>query len=252
MNITSLASSLVGGGGTNGFLPTKTNILPPLTEPATIDNLSCDVVISRTTTFESEVTEYPVEDGFSISDHVTRKPLKLSLDVVFTPTPVTWFNSLLGGGHKLNVVLQSIAQIYQRGEPITIKLPDGIYTDMVMTSAPMPRNVQDGYCYKCTLEFVHVRRVVQRSEDVPAAYAQNDAAGKAGTTVDGGVTSTTNIGTGLQVVDATQAVKKRIPGVDTNNIDLSQYGSIGTGLEATAYMAAYSIFGSTGGMGVLW
>ena len=97
MNITNLASGLLGGGGSRGFVSTNTGILPPLVQPATIGDLSCDVVISRTTTFESEVTEYPVEDGFSISDHVTRKPLKLSLDVLFTPTPVTWFNSLLGG-----------------------------------------------------------------------------------------------------------------------------------------------------------
>lgn len=248
MNITNLASGLLGGGGSRGFVSTNTGILPPLVQPATIGDLSCDVVISRTTTFESEVTEYPVEDGFSISDHVTRKPLKLSLDVLFTPTPVTWFNSLLGGGHKLDVVLKSIAQMYQMGAPITITLPDGIYTDMVMTSASMPRNVQDGYCYKCSLEFVHVRRVVQRTEDVPQAYTDNDAAGKAGTTVDAGAASTTNIGTGLEVVDATQAK----PSMTTNNIDLSQYGSVGTGLEATAYMAAYSIFGSTGGAGVLW
>lgn len=244
----------------NGFLPTKTNILPPLAQPAMIGTLAVDVVINRTTTFESEVTEYPVEDGFSISDHVTRKPLKLSMDVLFTPTPVTWFNSLLGG-RKLDIVLNGIMQIYQNGEPVTITLPDGIYTDMIMTSAPMPRTVQDGYCYKATLEFVHVRRVVQRTEDVPQEYTANDAAGKAGTTaLDGGAAPTTNIGTGLQVVDATAAEVKRIPGVDTTNIDLSQYGSIGTGLEATAYMAAYSIFGSMGAMegtlgkmkGVLW
>ncbi|WP_301860195.1 phage baseplate protein, partial [uncultured Megasphaera sp.] len=208
-----LLDSLLGDSGL-GFVSKSRGILPNVTEPAQIGPyLTVDVVMSRETKFDSEVSEYPVEDGFPIADHVTRKPMTLSLDVVFTPTPVTHMQRFIGA-HSLNSVTNTLMQIYQAGEPVTIKMVDAIYTDMVMTSAPLPKNVDNGYCYRCQLEFTHVRRVVQRTEDVPEEYAQNDAAGKAGTTEkDGGAAFTSNIGTGLQTVEP----GSRRPGINTDN-----------------------------------
>lgn len=239
--------------GDSGFVSRAAGVMPKPTQPAKIgDYLTVDVVMSRETNFDSEVTEYPVEDGFPIADHVVRKPMRLSMDVVFTPTPVTW-GSLLGG-RALNAVTNMLMQIYQKGEPVTITLVDAIYTDMVMTSAPLPRNVENGYCYRCQLEFTHVRRVVQRTEDVPEEYAANDAAGKAGTTEkDGGAAAQTEIGTGLQTVDASAgSAGGGILGINTDNIDFGQLGAMATGSEATAYMAAYSVYQSIGKAGTFF
>lgn len=246
---------------TDGLIAQRnTGILPKLTQPAQIgDMLECDVILSRTTTFESEVTQFPVEDGFSISDHCIRKPMKLTLEVLFTPTPVTWFLAALGGSrHSLNRVIDAVMDIWKKGEPVTIKLVDAIYTDMVMTSAPMPRRTEDGYCYKAILEFQHVRRVTQRTEDIPEDGCNADAQGKAGQTgKDGGMAATEEIGTGLQTIDPS-TVNDAESGdiwtqIATGNVDLSQFGAIGVGLEHTAAMATVSIAQSMGGMGaVLW
>lgn len=244
-------SSLLGG---SGFVSRAAGVMPKPTQPAKIgDYLTVDVVMSRETNFDSEVTEYPVEDGFPIADHVVRKPMRLSMDVVFTPTPVTWGNSFLGG-RTLNAVTNMLMQIYQKGEPVKITLVDAIYTDMVMTSAPLPRNVENGYCYRCQLEFTHVRRVVQRTEDVPEEYAANDAAGKAGTTEkDGGAAAQTEIGTGLQTVNVSAgSAGGGILGINTDNIDFGQLGAMATGSEATAYMAAYSVYQSIGKAGTFF
>lgn len=246
---------------TDGLIAQKnTGILPKLTQPAQIgDMLECDVILSRTTTFESEVTQFPVEDGFSISDHCIRKPMKLTLEVLFTPTPVTWFLAALGGSrHSLNRVIDAVMDIWKKGDPVTIKLVDAIYTDMIMTSAPMPRRTEDGYCYKAILEFQHVRRVTQRTEDIPEDGCNADAQGKAGQTgKDGGMAATEEIGTGLQTIDPS-TVNDAESGdiwtqIATGNVDLSQFGAIGVGLEHTAAMATVSIAQSMGGMGaVLW
>lgn len=246
---------------TDGLIAQKnTGILPKLTQPAQIgDMLECDVILSRTTTFESQVTQFPVEDGFSISDHCIRKPMKLTLEVLFTPTPVTWFLAALGGSrHSLNRVIDAVMDIWKKGDPVTIKLVDAIYTDMIMTSAPMPRRTEDGYCYKAILEFQHVRRVTQRTEDIPEDGCNADAQGKAGQTgKDGGMAATEEIGTGLQTIDSS-TVNDAESGdiwtqIATGNVDLSQFGAIGVGLEHTAAMATVSIAQSMGGMGaVLW
>lgn len=251
--------SLTGTGIGSSFVSRgPQQVLPKLTQPAQIgDYLECDVVLNYTTQFDSDVTDFPVEDGFSISDHCIRKPMTLTLDVLFTPTPVTWFNAFMGGSrHTLNRVMNAIMDIYQKGEPVTIKLANGIYTDMVMTSAPMPRRSDDGYCYKATLQFKHVRRVTQRAEDIPEDGCNQDAQGKAGeTNKDGGAASTQEIGTGLQTIDGTGAATSSgdiWTDIATGAIDLSQFGDIGTGLEASAAMAQTAIARSMGGGGVLW
>ena len=253
--------SLTGTGIGSSFVSRgPQQVLPKLTQPAQIgDYLECDVVMNYTTQFDSDVTENPVEDGFSISDHCIRKPMTLTLDVLFTPTPVTWFNAYLGGSrHTLNRVMNAIMDIYQKGEPVTIKLVNGIYTDMVMTSAPMPRRSDDGYCYRATLQFKHVRRVTQRTEDIPEDGCNADAQGKAGETgKDGGMAGTEEIGTGLQTVDP-GTLGSTTSGdiwtdIATGNVDLSQFGAIGVGLEATAAMTTVSIAQAMRGSGgVLW
>lgn len=253
--------SLTGTGIGSSFVSRgPQQVLPKLTQPAQIgDYLECDVVLNYTTQFDSDVTDFPVEDGFSISDHCIRKPMTLTLDVLFTPTPVTWFNAFMGGSrHTLNRVMNAIMDIYQKGEPVTIKLANGIYTDMVMTSAPMPRRSDDGYCYKATLQFKHVRRVTQRTEDIPEDGCNADAQGKAGETgKDGGMAATEEIGTGLQTVDpgtlGSTSSGNIWTDIATGNVDLSQFGAIGVGLEATAAMATVSIAQALGNSGgVLW
>jgi len=256
-----ILNSLISTGGTafGGGSRGNTRLLPKLTQPAQIgDFLTCDVILSRTTQFDTEVTEFPVEDGFSISDHCIRKPMKLTLEVLFTPTPVTWYSAIpQSGTDVLNKVINAIMDIYRKGEPVTVKLIDAIYDDMVLTSAPMPRRAADGYCYVCTLQFTHVRRVTQRAEDIPEDGCNSDASGKAGqSNKDGGAASTQEIGTGLKTVDPSEAAPVSSGNIwtdiATGNVDVSQYGDIGTGLEASAAMAQSAISQSLGGGGVLW
>lgn len=205
-----------------------------ITEPATIGDLQVDVVVSKETTFDSEVTQYPVEDGFPVADHVTRNPMGLTMEVVCTPTPVTFFADLGANQNRLNEVTNAIMKIYNEGDPITVKTADAIYKDMVMTHAPLPRTVDDGLCYKMQLDFVHVRRVKPKTEDVPEGQTSSEAEGKAGESEkDGGTADQNDIGTGMTTVDNTATVE-----VDTSFQDYSNMGNILTGREITAYVCA--------------
>lgn len=205
-----------------------------ITEPATIGDLQVDVVVSKETTFDSEVTQYPVEDGFPVADHVTRNPMALTMEVVCTPTPVTFFADLGANQNRLNEVTNAIMKIYNEGYPITVKTADAIYKDMVMTHAPLPRRVDDGLCYKMQIDFVHVRRVKPKTEDVPEGQTSSEAEGKAGESEkDGGTADQNDIGTGMTTVDNTATVE-----VDTSFQDYSNMGNILTGQEITAYVCA--------------
>lgn len=213
--------------------------------PATIGTLQCDCIVEHTTEFNSSVTEHPIEGGFVIADHVAREPMKLSLTAIITPTPVSYFR-IMGGSNpdRLGEAASYLEQVHLAGEPITIVLPDGIYDSMVMTSCPLPRNVQDGFCYRLALEFTHVTIVSQKTEEIPEQNASGDAVGKAGATgTDAGASSQVNIGTGLTVRD-----NKKYLALNTNQIDLRNLGQIQTGIELTASRCAYSVYRSLGGI----
>lgn len=169
---------------------TMPSLLRQIITPCKIgDNLEIDVLKEYEVTFESEVTENPVETGFIVADHVIRKPLTLKLTAVFTPTPVTFLNHFGGkpNVNRLNDVANALMQIYQKADPVTVTLHDAIYDNMVMLTAPLKRNVQNGICYEMELNFKHVVVVEQRTEEVSEEYTSNDAQGKAGQTEkDGG------------------------------------------------------------------
>lgn len=184
---------------------TVPGILPRLSAPAKIgDNLIIDVLMDREPSLTSKVTESPVEGGFTVSDHVIREAIKLQMTAVFTPTPVTWLDLVGVNPYRMSEVMQALQDIYNQGEALTVTLPDAIYTDMVMTSCRLPRNVDNGYCLKVPLEFTHVRKAEQKQEDIPSNSAGEEVAGKAGKTeADAGSATQTEIGSGMQVVKPT-------------------------------------------------
>lgn len=219
-------------------------------QPATIGDLQVDVILDRETTYDSEVTEFPVEDGFPISDHVERKPLRLSMTVVCTPTPVSWFETLGASHTRMNEVVEAIAGIYNKAEPITITTPDAIYTDMVMTHAPLPRNVSDGYCYRMQLDFVHIRKAKQRTEQISPDETTEEASGSAGETEkDAGAASQSDIGSGVKLVENNAGMYETdLFPVDTDMSGKAVAGEIETRKEQTAHAAALAVMMSLVGM----
>lgn len=203
------------------------NFLSHELTPVTFGNVTIDALLDYETRFESDVTSNPVEDGFPVADHVTRKPIELSITAVFTPSALHGANP-----NRLQEVLAAIQMIYRAGEPVTVALRSAIYENMVLVSAPLPRTVQDGVCYKCRLNFVQVRRVTQRTEDVPEDTASEEAAGSAGASEqDAGTASQTEIGTGVIVAS----------NIDTTGADYTAAGSIQSGKEITAQKAANAL-----------
>ena len=213
-------------------------IMYDLKEPATIGDLKIDVIIDRETTFDSEVTEHPVEDGFSIADHVVRKPIALTMNVLFTPTPVTWSELLGVSQNRMMEVVNSLQEIYRKGEPVTVTTVDAIYPDMMMTHAPLPRNVENGYCYSMQIDFVQIRRAKAKTEALPEGNTAETAEGKAGETEkDAGQASQEEIGTGVTMIENDAVIE-----VDTTRIGKGQTGDIATGKEQEANSAARALW----------
>ena len=160
---------------------------PTLTSPSKIDSIELDILVEQEHKLESEVTEHPVEDGFPVHDHVIRKPLKLSMVVGITQSPVTWLDKLGQKEDKVVNALMEFKRIYKDAQPITIVTPTDIYSNMVMTSAAFPRSVDAKNLIRIPCEFTQIRKVAVKTTDIPENLVSEEIKESAGPTEkDGG------------------------------------------------------------------
>lgn len=167
---------------------------PSVTSPTKIGEISVDILVERQHNLDSQVSDYPVEDGFPISDHVVRTPIKLSMVVGITSTPVTWLDELGGDSTKVQTALDAFKAIYEAGTTITIVTPEDIWDNMVMTSCNIPKKFEDGNLVKIPCEFKQIRIVDVKTVDIPEGIVAADIGESAGETeADGGTAGSSDI-----------------------------------------------------------
>lgn len=82
------------------------------------------VTIQESTTDSLEITQQPVQQGASISDHAFKKPISLSIQIQFN----TAFNLPVGGALIGGLFGQSLAQIYQNLLELQVPKPPAVLT----------------------------------------------------------------------------------------------------------------------------
>ena len=162
-------------------------MLQEISQQTTFGDFAMDIVLERTPTYESDVTENPVETGFNISDHVNKKPRKLALTVLFTPTSVTWDDGSADVSHLSDIETQ-LMTLMNDGQILTVKTQDNVYDNMLLTGFTLPRKIDTGYAIKATLNFREVPRVSTQTETIPEEYASSTST--ASTTTTDGTSST--------------------------------------------------------------
>ena len=108
--------------------------------PTSISSVVLDAVLTEDHQYNSRVTNYPIENGRDITDHIINEPDTLQITGVVSDTPLSFlapFNRSINSFNRL-------IEIHERKERITVVTGIKVYTDMVMTSLQVPRNVQSG------------------------------------------------------------------------------------------------------------
>ncbi len=188
--------------------------------------ISVDVVISEDQNYENEISSYPIEKGFDISDNVLRKPDTITLNVFVTNHPINQLGTVLRGGNNIRVqkVYEDFVRIAGRTKlsvtdfdisdflidssifVCTLYTTHRIYQDMFLESLSIPKNVDSGDSLEFSAKFVRIHFVdemiggINNSKNVPAATRNKKQATK--TKPAGGKTTTGTVG--LQsVIDKT-------------------------------------------------
>ncbi len=157
-----------------------------------IAGFEIDATLSQEHSFESDVTQYPVESGGDITDHVRPKPVQLSIEGVVSDTPygelkarrVAALGQLVGVVGKSNErILPSqefrsfMLDIREKRQPVIVVTETRLYKSMILEqfSESIGPDTGDAIKFRCSFREI---RIVTNERTVVKVSMPRAAKGK--------------------------------------------------------------------------
>lgn len=140
-----------------------------------IDGFEIDVTVSEEHSFDSEVTEHPVESGADVADHVRARPIVVTLEGVVSNTPIGALRdrrSSAGSTSPPSDALLKLLLIRDLREPVSITTALQQYDDMLLSSLSVPVGPDDALNFRATFTQVVI---VTNERTVVAVKEPRDA-----------------------------------------------------------------------------
>ncbi len=149
-----------------------------------IGTVALDALVSEKTSLNSRATDYAVEDGPPVTDHVVQESELLTLDGWVTAAEVSLLGGLSAkaGRSKLISAKDALRKIHADRLPITVTTGLDVYVDVVMERCEIGRTNDGGDRFEISADFKRIRKVTLRQADIPQEKASGSATGKAGQT----------------------------------------------------------------------
>lgn len=146
--------------------------------------LMLDVLVAEEIEFPSEVTQYPVEDGTVISDHITQGPERVRISGLVSTADVVAFAYFRDGGGqgatKLVEAVDALREMHAARAMVSISTGQMLHTDMGIAGMTARRSAggDGGNWLEIQADFVKVRRVRLKQAEAPAAGTAGDGGAK--------------------------------------------------------------------------
>lgn len=132
-----------------------------------IDGFLIDAALSETHRRDSEVTEFPVESGSDLTDHIRQLPVELEIEGIVSNTPigtVALLRDLDGGGGVLPVdeAIAHLERIWERRQLVTVQTSLKLYERMAMLKLEIPRDRKTGKALRFTTSFRQIRIITNQ------------------------------------------------------------------------------------------
>jgi hypothetical protein len=105
-----------------------------------VGTVTFDTMVTEEHRYSSRVTNYPVESGTIISDHIINEPDTVILSGLVTDTPL----NILAGFNRSIAAFNALIQIHERRQVIDIVTGIKVYKNMAITSLDVPRSIKNG------------------------------------------------------------------------------------------------------------
>lgn len=175
-----------------------------------LELLKIDATRAEEHSFKAKATQHEVEDGANISDHVIKSGRTVTINGVISDDPITIAaaaignlagitGSLVGGlggavatgavsklGSELisngskpsKDAIDILEYIYEENIPLMITTSIKTYTNMIMESLNIPRNVRNANSLEFSASFREIRIVENEVVEIPVSATEVDGAVK--------------------------------------------------------------------------
>lgn len=151
----------------------------PVKRPCSIDGIEFDALINESKAYNSDVPEYAVEAGYSVSDNISIKPMTLEITGYLTNTPVTWENH---GTGRVETIVAALENLYFSRKLVTVKTSTDIYSNMAIVSLSVPKDETNKTSREIKISLKQVTIVSSQMTTIPAGYVRGgDTGANAGT-----------------------------------------------------------------------
>jgi hypothetical protein len=163
------------------------NLLVKKPKLAKIDTITLDASIEESHQFNSKITQFPVETGATITDHIFNEPKRLTIEAIVSNYPLplpdpaliarTLKYSLQPTKKFTDAVFQDLMDIRDSRKLITVVTRLKSYDNMAVMSITIPRNKDNQEVLRFTIELQEVTQV--STEKVAANYTSKTGKPKA-------------------------------------------------------------------------
>lgn len=155
--------------------------------PASIGGIQLDAVVNERHGYETDITQFPIEDGAEITDHIRRLPIQLSIDGIISDTPVQVLEtrdtatvrddstslSIVSFNNFLQIMgfpTEGGSQKFFAGSEnfnlVNVVTGLRVYPNMAIKRFTPSRSASTGRALRFSIELVQVRRVTLNFEQV--------------------------------------------------------------------------------------
>lgn len=134
------------------------------TRQGRIGTMLLDVTIREQHTRENRVTQWPVEDGSTITDHINNQPRRVTIEGFITDAPLLSGAQLAPRAQNAFIELE---RMWQARELLEVVTQYRRYSSMAIQKLDVPKNPNTGQALRFTVDFVEVQKANSETVEIP-------------------------------------------------------------------------------------
>jgi hypothetical protein len=117
----------------------------------------------------ASATKYPVEDGTTISDHVTFDPDQLSIEGIISVNSIYETVTSENPSNRPYEYYLKLVNLMDKGEPVTVVTGLKSYENMIIENLSINRTSENGRILEFSMSLTHIRKVKTQSTKISVA-----------------------------------------------------------------------------------
>lgn len=142
--------------------------------PSELGTLTLDVVISENHQFDSKVTQYPIESGGEVADHIINDPVILSMTGIITNSPIKIFGGILSNlasgqpaiPNRVGAAFTLLTDMREIKERFVVVTGLKVYNFMFFKSLSFPRDGNTGDALRIVAVLTRISKAASKKVEV--------------------------------------------------------------------------------------